>query len=287
MKLSLLLAAVGAAALVAGPTLAKPAPKAPPVEVAGPEEWIAVDPNNLLVIDTSKGRILLELYPWLAPKTVAQMRQLAHEHFFDGQSFFRVIDGFMDQTGDPTNTGEGGSKLPNLPAEFSFRRNSLIPFTPVPGADAPLVGFAGPMVIESKPTALMSMTLDSAVDAYGLFCPGVAGMARTASDPNSANSQFFLMRQAWPSLNKKYTPFGRVLVGLDVVRAIKVGEPVAEPRDVLVKVRVAADLPAAEQPHLYRLDTTGPFFRKHMAKLVESESADYQPCDTPIAVQQR
>jgi peptidylprolyl isomerase len=289
VKLFPLMAAASAAVLLAAPTLvaakAKPA-KAAELVTPKPEEWIAVDPNNLLVIETSKGRILLELYPWIAPKTVAQVRQLAHEHFYDGLNFFRVIDGFMDQTGDPTNTGEGGSKLPNTPGEFTFRRSGATTFLQVSDEDPP-VGFVGPMVVQSKPTSLMSMTVDGAVAAFGMFCPGVAGMARTAQDVNSANSQFFLMRQEYPSLNHNYTPFGRVLVGQDVVRAIKVGEPPADPRDVMTTVRLAADLPEAQRPKLYRIDTSGPYFKLAVERLKQIEGSGYNPCETPISVQQR
>ena len=88
------------------------------------------------------------------------------------------------------------------------------------------------------------MTSDKKVSAWGTYCPGVVGEARD-EDVDSANSQFFLMRQPYPSLDKRYTAFGRVLVGLDVVRAIKTGEPVAAPQDRMVKVRLLADIPPA------------------------------------------
>src|ERR1700761_8749180 len=86
-----------------------------------PVTWRDADAENTLVIDTNEGRIIVELYPQVAPQSVARIKQLARTHFYDGLTFFRVIDGFMDQTGDPKNTGEGGSVLPNLPAEFSFK----------------------------------------------------------------------------------------------------------------------------------------------------------------------
>ena len=69
------------------------------------------------------------------------------------------------------------------------------------------------------------MTKDQKVTAWALYCPGVAGMARD-DNPDSGNSQFFLMRDAYPSLEKRYTAWGRVIAGQDVVRAIKAGEPV-------------------------------------------------------------
>jgi peptidylprolyl isomerase len=88
----------------------------------------APDPQNTLVIETSKGNITIKLRPDLAPKHVAQVKRLAKEGFYNGILFHRVIAGFMAQTGDPTATGSGGSKLPDLPAEFTqeeFKRGSV------------------------------------------------------------------------------------------------------------------------------------------------------------------
>jgi peptidylprolyl isomerase len=96
--------------------------------VAATGQAQAPDPQNTLVIETSKGNILIRLRPDLAPKHVAQVKRLAKEGFYNGIIFHRVIAGFMAQTGDPTGTGTGGSKLPNLPAEFTqeqYKRGSV------------------------------------------------------------------------------------------------------------------------------------------------------------------
>lgn len=77
------------------------------------------DPENTIVMETSKGRIVIELLPDLAPNHVARIKELSRENFYDGIVFHRVIDGFMAQTGDPTGTGMGGSDKPDLQAEFS------------------------------------------------------------------------------------------------------------------------------------------------------------------------
>jgi cyclophilin family peptidyl-prolyl cis-trans isomerase len=79
----------------------------------------ATDPENTLIIETTKGRIVIALRPDLAPKHVERIKQLAREGFYDGIAFHRVIDGFMAQTGCPKGTGTGGSSYPNLPAEFN------------------------------------------------------------------------------------------------------------------------------------------------------------------------
>ena len=77
------------------------------------------DPENTLVIETSKGKVTIELRPDLAPKHVERIKQLAREKFYDGIPFHRVIEGFMAQTGCPDGRGTGSSKHPNLPAEFN------------------------------------------------------------------------------------------------------------------------------------------------------------------------
>jgi cyclophilin family peptidyl-prolyl cis-trans isomerase len=80
---------------------------------------MAADPENTIVMETSKGRVVIELRPDLAPKHVDRIKQLARECFYDGIVFHRVIDGFMAQVGCPHGTGTGGSSHPNLPAEFN------------------------------------------------------------------------------------------------------------------------------------------------------------------------
>ena len=77
------------------------------------------DPENTLHLETTKGRIVIELRPDLAPRHVERIKMLAREKFYDGIVFHRVIDGFMAQTGCPEGTGTGGSSYPNLPAEFN------------------------------------------------------------------------------------------------------------------------------------------------------------------------
>jgi cyclophilin family peptidyl-prolyl cis-trans isomerase len=77
------------------------------------------DPENTLVLETTKGRVLIELRPDLAPLHVERIKTLAREKFYDGVPFHRVIEGFMAQSGDPTGTGTGGSSHPDLRAEFN------------------------------------------------------------------------------------------------------------------------------------------------------------------------
>ncbi len=105
------------------PALAKKAP--PPAPIAAPmsasvDADVTHDPENVLYLDlTTGGRVAIRLMPQWAPAHVERIKTLVREGFYNGIIFHRVIDGFMAQTGDPTGTGGGGSKLPDLKAEFN------------------------------------------------------------------------------------------------------------------------------------------------------------------------
>jgi peptidylprolyl isomerase len=245
-------------------------------------DWRTPDPENILVVDTNKGRIIVELAPEAAPNHVARVRQLAKAHFYDGQTFFRVIDGFMAQTGDPKNDGTGGSDQPNLAAEFLFRRGPG--YAPAGKAGTVEMGFVGSLPVYSQNSALAAMTADGRVAAWGAFCPGVLGRAR-AGDPDSANSQFFFMRQHYASLEKTYTAFGATLAGLEAIRAIKVGEPVAAPQDKMVTVRVLSEIPEAQRPKIQVMDTRGPAFSALIAKRRAEMGGAFTLCDVTLPVQ--
>lgn len=175
---------------------AAPPPAKPVVSLVAPPE-IAADPANRWTLELSNGgRVVVLLRPDVAPQTVYRIQQLTAQGFYNGLKFHRVIPGFMAQGGDPQGTGEGGSPLPDVPAEFN---------------DLPHVR-------------------------------GVASMAR-AEDPNSANSQFFIMTAPRFSLDHKYSAFGRVVEGMSAVDTIAVGEPPAQPTTI-VRASLGGPLPA-------------------------------------------
>lgn len=270
--------------LLPAPVLAQtaPAPAAPAVDAG---DWRTVPADNLLVIDTTKGRVLVEMSPEAAPLHVERMRLLASRGFFDGLNFHRVIDWFMAQTGDPLGTGEGQSPYPDLTAEFTFRRGPQSPFAPVAQRAGSVIGFMNSLPVETQPDTLMGRTPDNKVHAWGVYCPGVAGMARGEAN-DSANSQFFLMRQAYPSLDKRYTAWGRVIDGLEVVRAIKSSDTpegmVTDGPDRLIRVRVATDLPEAERPTARVLSTSSARFQALVADTRQSRAADFSVCDIDL-----
>ncbi|WP_419255733.1 peptidylprolyl isomerase [Caulobacter sp. ErkDOM-YI] len=273
---------VAALALLATTAVAHTASaQTPPAQVG---DWRTPDPQNVLVIETNKGRIIAELSPQAAPAHVARIRELTQAGFYDGLTFFRVIDSFMAQTGDPDNTGAGGSDKPDMTAEFTFRRGADTPLATPGKTGSNETGFVGVLPVTSQPAALAVMTADRKVATWGNFCPGVLGMAR-ASNPDSANSQFFFMRQYYASLDKTYTAFGRALSGLDVIRAIKVGEPAPDPQDKMASVRLLADLPADKRPSVQVMDTRGPAFAALVAKRRAEMGASFSNCDVEIPVQ--
>ena len=130
----------------------------------------------------------------------------------------------------------------------------------------------------------VTLTKDQKVSAWGLYCPGVAGMAR-GGDPDSANSQFFLMRGPYPSLERQYTAWGRVLSGLDAVRAVKLGEPPADPMDYIEHVRLLADLPEKDRPKIRVIDPKGAWFKAEIARLRTLKGTDFSVCDIEIPVE--
>ncbi len=152
-----------------------------------------MDAENTLVMELDGGTVTIKLRPDLAPKHVARIKELAREGFYDGVVFHRVIPGFMAQGGDPSGTGRGGSKKPDLPAEFSREPHVR----------------------------------------------GVCSMART-NDPNSANSQFFIVFDDATFLDGQYTVWGEVTEGMEHVDALPRGEPPRAPGKI-VSMKVGAD----------------------------------------------
>lgn len=280
------------AAMLAGSAVAQDAAgiadEQDPTEAIAAGDWRSVAPDNLLVIDTNKGRILVEMTPEAAPGHVSRLRLLAKAGFYDGIPWHRVIDGFMAQTGDPLGTGEGQSWYPDLEAEFTFRRDAQTPFAPVAAPAGALIGFMQSLPVQTQPDAVMATTADRKVHAWGLYCPGVAGMARDDA-PDSANSQFFLMRQPYPALEKRYTIWGRVVSGLDVVRALKFSpnpDGIVTDPDRMTRVRVAGDLAQGERPSVRVLSTDSARFRTLVERTRAARGADFSACDIdlPVAV---
>ena len=253
--------------------------------------WRTVEAENLLLVDTVHGRVAIELYPELAPAHVDRIRTLAKMGFYDGQKFHRVIDGFMNQTGDPTGTGTGDSGMPDLPPEFTFRRGTDMPVALVGAMRTPTgemaTGFYKSLPVATQPSSQAILTKDGKVEAYGLHCKGVTSMART-NDPNTANSQFFLMRGKSPWLDAQYSIWGNTVAGHDVLEKIQLtevdGQPIEHTPDVMEDVTLASELPEAERPVVRVLDTQSDAF---LEMLETQKEGDAYPeiCDVRVPVE--
>lgn len=275
LRSGLIAAALGLS-LAASASAAQPAPD--------PTKWRQLDPANTLLIETTKGQVIIEMFPEIAPRHVERIRDLARKGLYDGLSFFRVIDGFMAQTGDPENSGRGAAPgAPDLMAEFEFRRGPEMPFVEAARQGGMRLGFYKTLPIITQPSAIMESTPDGKARAYATHCAGTASMARAGvvdgvDQVNSANSQFFITRQPYETLDRRYTAWGRVVYGQDAIRALAVGEPPPSP-DKMVRVRVAADLPDAERPPVFVIRTDSPDFRRMVEQKRRERGADFSVCD--------
>ena len=261
---------------------------AAPMTVAAQEasSWRDVPADRLLVIETSKGRVLVELFTDVAPTHVERISTLANQGFYDGHVFHRVISGFMAQTGDPMGTGGGGSELPDINAELNFRRGRDNGFVIVEGSGEGLRGLMRGLPVVTQPDSQMMVTADFKVGAQGLFCSGVLGMARAGS-LNSANSQFFLMMGREDALNGLYTPFGRIVDGIEVVGALKAGPEaqdgkVGENPDIMVRVRMATELPEGERPVVQVLRVDSPDAAQLIAETRTARGPTFNICDVQL-----
>ena len=176
---------LAAFALIAAAPPPATVPAAP--ALAAPAD-IAANPANKLTLELSNGgTVVIQMRPDLAPHHVERVQALVRQGFYNGLTFHRVVPGFMAQGGDPKGTGEGGSSLPDLKAEF----------TAIP------------------------------------FLRGTVAAARLGDNPNSSNSQFFIMFVPNPTLDGNYSAWGRVISGMDAVDGIAVGDPPAEPTKIV------------------------------------------------------
>lgn len=230
------------------------------------DEWRDVDPENLVVMDTSYGRVLIELAPQFAPKHAERFRALARAKFYDGKTFYRVIDGFVAQGG----IGEGDDKKlpewPALKAEFDAPIAD-VGFTPLGSPDlfAREVGHAdGFPVGRDWDEGRM----------WVLHCPGTVAMARD-TDPDTGGTEFYVpIGHAPRRLDRNLTAFGRVLEGMQYLQKLNRGDPKVDSgvikdeakRDPIVRVQMAADMPRSERPEVQVMDTASKAFADFKAQ---------------------
>ena len=234
-------------------------------DFTGIPDWRPVNPADLLLLEVGDGLIAIELADWVAPNHANRMRQAARDGFFDGRSFYRVIDGFVAQGG----RGEEADSVelpqyPTLAGEFTVAASSVT-FTPMIDDDlyAPQVGH-----VAGFPAA----TNEAGDEVWPIHCPGTVAMARD-NDPDSGDVEFYIVIGQGPRhLDRIMTVFGRVIDGMGHVQALRRGDPAVNSgviadtgaRDIIVSARIASDLPEDDRPAYEVMRTDGQAF--HDAK---------------------
>lgn len=261
LQCSLLSAAIAALTL---PALAATAPKKPArsgpdiIAAAAAEEWRDVDNRNLLVMELPQGQVLIELAERFAPRHVANIRTLAQHGYWDGLAVLRVQDNYVAQWGDPNGDDEKLAKplapaASKLPAEFSSPLKGL-PLTRLPDVDgwAPVSGFVDGFAVAANPKTNK---------AWLAHCYGVVGAGRGEAVDSSTGAELYAMIAPARGLDLNITVVGRVLRGMEHLASLQRGGPnmgfydKPEQHTKIKQVRLAADLPANEQPRLQMLRT--------------------------------
>jgi peptidylprolyl isomerase len=223
--------------------------------------WRQVDPDNLVFIELIEGEIAIELNPLFAPETVRQFRKLVKDRFYDGLSFYRVIDGFVAQGGDGSDLGKL-SLVPLIDAEFELDQPEEFEFTRVQKNDlfAPETGFvdgfaAARDVSENK--------------VWLTHCPGVVAMARNDGPDSSRTDFYFVIGQAPRYLDRNMNIFGRVIHGMDVVQRIQRGPAnengIIQDETTSSRIRsmkLASEIPKKERLSAFMIDTNSKEFEK-------------------------
>ena len=216
--------------------------------------WREVDPENVVLMELPAGRVVIELNPLFAPKTVAQFKRLVQSRFYDGLSFYRVIDGFVAQGGDGSDLGEI-SEVPLIDAEFEIDWSDDLPFVEVQKPDlfaeetGFIDGFAVARDLKQKKVWLT-------------HCPGIIAMARNEDADSSRTDFYFVIGQAPRYLDRNLNIFGRVVNGMEVVQQIRRGpdsnngifeDETASTR--ILSMKLLSELPKQDRPKVLVMDT--------------------------------
>ena len=251
---------------IAGCAAAPPAdpPKAKPMAellAASPaSDWRPLDPENTLYMELPTGRVVIELAPAFAPRSVANIKTLVRAKYFDGLAVVRSHDNFVAQWGDPDekNPRPLGAAAAKIAPEFTRAFGPDLGFVPLPDRDtyAEQTGFAGDFPMAR-----------SGDRAWLLHCYGMVGVGRD-NDPESGNGSelYAITGGAARLLDRNITVAGRVVKGIELLSALPRGTGTLgfyekpEQRTPIRQVRMAADVPAAERTDLEILRTASPTF---------------------------
>jgi peptidylprolyl isomerase len=264
-----------APARAAGPVTPRPADGVAPnadkpksmqelLDASQPSDWRRLDPANTLYLQLASGRVVIELAPVFAPAHVANIRTLAHEHYWDGLSINRSQDNFVVQWGDPTEEDKDrrslGTAKAHLPAEFT-RSSTGVPFERLPDSDgwAPEVGFSDGFPVARDPQQ---------GSTWLAHCFGAVGDGRVLAADSIYGSELYVFDGHSPGqLDRNITVVGRVVQGMELLSTLPRGtgplgfyEKAAQ-RVPIQSIALASDVPAAQRTALQVLRTDTPLFR--------------------------
>ena len=234
------------------------------IDAAPADAWRALDPANTLYLELESGRVIIELAPQFAPEHVANIRTLAHEHFWDGLSIYRSQDNFVVQFGDPDGDDPAkarslGTAKKKLPAEF-HRASAGLKFDRLPDSDgwAPQVGFVDGFPVGNDPKAGTT---------WLAHCYGTLGAGRNNDADSSIGAELYVVDGQSPrQLDDNITVVGRVVQGMELLSVIPRGPaPMGfyekpELRTTIKSIKLAGDLPEAERVPLQLLRTDSKTF---------------------------
>jgi peptidylprolyl isomerase len=232
----------------------KPRTAADVLAASTAQDWRTLDPQNTLYLEIAAGRVVIELAPEFAPRHVANIRALAREQFYDGLAIVRSQDNFVVQWGDPESTRKPRTAQPALAPEFT-RPAAGLAFTPLPDPDtfAPEVGFVGGFPAARDPKART---------AWLAHCYAMVGVGRgEAADSGGGTELYVVTGHAPRQLDRNITVIGRVVQGIELLSTLPRGTGALgfyekpEQRVPILRVRLAADVPAAERTALELLRT--------------------------------
>ena len=231
------------------------------LQAAGKPTWRELNPENTVFVEMPAGLVIIELNPAFAPETVKQFKQLAGDRFYDGLSFYRVIDGFVAQGGDGSDLGEL-SNVPLVDAEFEIDWNEEFSYMHVQSPDmfAPETGFIDGFAVARDP---------SRNKVWLTHCPGIVAMARNDDVDSSRTDFYIVIGQAPRYLDRNMNVFGRVVYGMDVVQQIKRGP--AQDNGIIQdeakssrisKLQLLSEIPEKDRLKVYVMDTGNKAFKK-------------------------
>jgi peptidylprolyl isomerase len=245
------------------------------------DEWRTLDANKTVLLTLPHGKVVIELAPQFSPKHVEQFIKLTKSGHYDGNKFYRVIDGFVAQ-GGPEEDSIADKSVPILKMEGDFTTDENWQFTKIQDNDlfAEQTGFKDGFPVGHNP---------SEKKAWLTHCPGVIAMAR-GNEPDSATSHFYIVNgQATRYLDRIMTVFGRVVYGMNNVQSITrtsviEGDTPVDKKDYtpMLSMQMMSDVPKEQQILLQVQNTEHPAYSEMIVKRKKRENAFFYKKPPPV-----